>query len=322
VSSRFHPGELTLQRAIGAEGRLAAAQGVIRDFMLNQHRELFEKLPTLFVATLDAEGQAWASVISGPPGFISTPDDRTLVIGTCLQVTDPGVAGLRVGAPVGLLGIELHTRRRNRANGLIGAVLPDRIEVQVKQSFGNCPKYIYARRPHPTVWREPDGPQLIIERLSDAALQLIAASDTLFIASSSAAKFAEASELGNEGAGIDISHRGGLRGFVTVDRMGSADRLMMPDYVGNSFFNTLGNLVLWPHAGLLFIDWQAGHLLQLAVEVELQTSGEAIAAIPGAQRLVHMTVVRGTFRPHALALKWSEPQSPPQFSAGSPFMPR
>ena len=53
------------------------------------------------------------------------------------------------------------------------------------------------------------------------------------------------------------SHRGGHTGFARSSQApDGGDLLTLPDYVGNFMFNTLGNLLDWPQAGLLFIDWQ------------------------------------------------------------------
>jgi hypothetical protein len=76
---------------------------------------------------------------------------------------------------------------------------------------------------------------------------MMAAADTFFIASA------------NPGGNLDASHRGGQPGFVR--RRG--EQLWIPDYRGNSMFNTLGNLAVNPAAGLLFIDFAAGESLQL-----------------------------------------------------------
>ena len=320
MTTPFHPGEIALQQATGVYERMAVAgPRVIRDSMPDQHREFFEKLTTLFVGALDEQGCVWATMVAGPPGFIRAPDGHTLGVGASLDRHDPALAGLKPGAAVGLLGLESHTRRRNRANGVIIAAGSDGFALQVRQSFGNCPKYIYAREPRFLSQGAPALPHQFGARLNDASLHLIASSDTMFIASSSSGRLPPASDIGATGTGVDVSHRGGFRGFVAIDRSGSADRLTMPDYVGNYLFNTLGNLLLWPRVGLLFVDWQSGALLQITVETELQTVGEAVAAIAGAQRLLHMTVVRGIYRPHALSIAWSEPKSPPQFSQGSPL---
>lgn len=308
----FHAGEMALQERVGVRERMAGVgRQIIRDHMPDQHRELFEKLPSLLLATLDDEGQPWPTMLTGTAGFVRTPDARTMHIATRLAEGDPARAGLRVGAAVGILGLEPHTRRRNRMNGVVSAVASEDFSVQVVQSFGNCPKYIQGRVPAPRPERRPGLAQREGARLSDAARALIARSDTLFIASSSAARIAE---TGSGGAGVDVSHRGGPPGFVAIEHGKEGDRLTLPDYVGNSLFNTLGNLLQWPRAGLLFVDWQDGHVLQLAATAQIVHEGAALAAFPGAQRLLQLDVQHGWWRPQALPLEWSAAQPAAQFA--------
>ncbi|MFX5493875.1 pyridoxamine 5'-phosphate oxidase, partial [Acinetobacter baumannii] len=93
---------------------------------------------------------------------------------------------MSAGAPVGLLGIEMHTRRRNRMNGVL-APLADGWRVQVDQSFGNCPRYIQQRELQPagSPSAEADeglpAPQ-VLDRLDDDAIDRVRRADTLFIA--------------------------------------------------------------------------------------------------------------------------------------------
>jgi predicted pyridoxine 5'-phosphate oxidase superfamily flavin-nucleotide-binding protein len=307
----FHAGEIALQRRAGVHERMAAVGGqVIRDHMPDQHRELFEKLPTLLLATLDDAGQPWPTMLAGAPGFVRTPDARTMRIDAHLAEGDPARAGLRGGASVGVLGLEPHTRRRNRMNGVVSAVEEGGFSVRVAQSFGNCPKYIQGREPEPRADRRPGPVQAEGMRLSDAARGLVARSDTLFIASSSAARIAHA---GDRGAGVDVSHRGGPPGFVSIEHGDEGDLLMLPDYVGNHLFNTLGNLMLWPQAGLLWVDWKEGHVLQLAATAQIVHEGAALAAFPGALRLLQLRVLHGWWRPQALPMAWSAAVPAPQF---------
>ena len=49
------------------------------------------------------------------------------------------------GAAIGLLGIDLRTRRRNRLNGVIRREGAAGFDVDVEQSYGNCPQYIQLR---------------------------------------------------------------------------------------------------------------------------------------------------------------------------------
>src|SRR3954454_17565214 len=49
----------------------------------------------------------------------------------------------------------------------------------------------------------------------------------------------------------DCSFKGGASGFVRVT---GPSELAFPDYDGNGMFKSLGNLVVNPHVGMLFID--------------------------------------------------------------------
>ena len=209
---------------------------------------------------------------------------------------DPLRAGMGLGKPVGLLGIELHTRRRNRMNGRIAAWDGKRFDVAVAQSFGNCPQYIqsrdffFARSPSlrfAAAREERAG-------LDDAARALISESDTFFVAS-----YADRDESVG-GRAVDVSHRGGMPGFVRID----GDTLTIPDFSGKRFFNTLGNMVLNPRAGLLFIDFERGDVLQVSGRAEVILDSPEIATFAGAERLWRVHVQRVRARPGALALRW------------------
>lgn len=318
MEAAFHPGEVALQRLAGVDQRLdAIGRSVIRDHMPDQHRELFEKLPTLLVGAVDDQGQPWATMLAGAPGFVRTPDARTLHAAALPAADDPVAPLLAEGAPVGLLGLEPHTRRRNRMNGRITQLDPTSgLTVAVQQSFGNCPKYIQAREPE-WVPRNAAPAQAFGAALPAAARALVERADTLFIASASGARIGSA-----RAEGVDVSHRGGLPGFVGLcDQPDSTTLLTIPDYLGNFFFNTLGNLARWPRAGLLFVNPDSGDMLHLAVEARLVLEGDGIAQHAGAQRLLQARVLGGWWRPAALPLRWSAPVYSPHLAPMAPSRP-
>ena len=314
-TSPFHAGEQALQARAGVRERLeAVGRHVVRDHMPEQHRELFGKLPTLLVGVQDDAGQPWATMLHGAPGFVSSPDAGRLRVADLPTAGDPTAPWLVEGAAIGLLGLEAHTRRRNRANGRIRDVHDGGFEVEVLQSFGNCPKYIHARRPETidadTVTARRNEPSHELGPLLDApSLELLGRADAAFIASASGAHPGAA-----RSEGVDVSHRGGRRGFVAIERGAHGVRLTIPDYVGNFYFNTLGNLLAWPRAGLLVPDYEDGTLLHLAARAALVVDGPALDAFPGAQRLLRLDVLRATRRPGALPLRWSSPEAPSQFA--------
>ena len=318
ASSVFHPGEEEVQERAGVRERIAQVGSVmIREFMTDQHRHFFPHLPMILVGSLDARGRPWASMLVGRPGFLHSPDPRTLRINARPVPGDPLAAHLAVGSSVGLLGIELETRRRNRLNGVVTAVDARGFTVGVRQSFGNCPKYIQARA---WEWTDdaPTAGSATRERaaLSDAARRLIEAADTFFIASAVAdASAADAARAD----GVDVSHRGGNPGFVRIGvAAGGAAELTVPDFVGNFMFNTLGNLVVNPRAGLLFVDFARGDLLGLTGTVTIVWDGPEVEALAGAQRLLRIRIEEGWRVRGAIPLRWSAPEFSPHLQDTGP----
>jgi predicted pyridoxine 5'-phosphate oxidase superfamily flavin-nucleotide-binding protein len=302
----FHPGELEAQVRAGGGSR----GGAIRSAMPDQHRAFFEALPFVVVGSIepgapgDAGGWPVATIWTGAPGFVAVPDAETLRFAVTLDPSDPATRAFVAGAPFGLLGIELATRRRNRANGVIAVADARGVVVAVLQSFGNCPQYIHPRElqrvaPGPGAGAgagAPGAPNATerFDGLDDGAAQAIARADTFFVAT--------AARIDEPTGGVDVSHRGGPPGFVRVDR----NVLTIPDFKGNRYFNTLGNLVSEPRAALLFIDFATGDLLHLQGTTEIIWDGPEVRALDGAERLWRVRVERGWRQPAALPLRWVE----------------
>lgn len=304
AESPFHAGERAIQARLGVLDRMdQQGRQMIRTYLTQQHRQFFAQLSYVLVGTVDTAGNLWASILVGHPGFLSTPDDRTLHITASPLLGDPLAGTLAEGTQIGLLGIELHTRRRNRLNGIVTAVDSDGFDVQVGQSFGNCPQYIQARQSelnrHPVNLSQPIHP---METFGEAERLMITASDTFFIATAYQAASAGAA------SGVDVSHRGGKSGFVRVD---DNQTLTVPDFSGNHHFNTFGNLELNPHAGLLFIDFDRGDLLYLTGTADVIWDGDEISAYEGAERLLRFRLAHGYRVAGSLPLRWSEPELSP-----------
>lgn len=282
----FHPDEIAAQAHAG----VATLRSGIRDFMPEQHRSFFAALPYLLVAARDAGGWPLATLLEGEPGFIASPDPGTLRVNALPSGTDPAAGVIRCAEEIGLLGIDFATRRRNRANGLVSRLHGNGFTIAVRQSFGNCPQYIQRR----AITRAEAAGSEARERasLDTEALSLIERADTLFVASRSRA------DAGPAG-GSDISHRGGLPGFVRID----GDTLLIPDFRGNRYFNTLGNLLGEPRSSLLFLDFDTGDLLQLQGLASIDWEAAATDLVQGAERAWRFRITRGWYRPRAAALR-------------------
>ena len=299
----FHAGEQAVHDRLGIRQRmLDVGQRVIRNAMPEQHQRFFEQLPFMLAGSVDANGRPWASVLVGRPGFVQAPDAKHLNFMVRPIPGDPLAEGLTLGAQLGFLGIELHTRRRNRVNGHVVAADAQGFRVEVDQSVGNCPQYIQGRE---FQWVREAGDLMLrtTEQLSvlDAdALAMIERSDTLFIATQAPA--ADSGPDMQTGRGADVSHRGGRPGFVKIE---DERTFLVPDFTGNFFFMTLGNLQVNPRAGVLFIDFDTGDLLTLTGTAEVVWAGDELKAFDGAERAWRFRVEAGWRLRDALPLHWA-----------------
>lgn len=294
AGSPFHAASLKIQQQLGIAERLdVQGRRGVGASLTPQHQQFFPQLPFVVAASTDVTGQPWATLLFGKPGFIAADTPASLRVQAMPAPGDPLAASLVAGAAVGLLGIDLETRRRNRVNGHIACASTNGFTLDVEQAFGNCPKYIQRRSPQAVTRQIHPSQQLTA--LDEPARRLIAAADTLFIGTAHA-------------AGVEVSHRGGKPGFVRIDADGS---LTLPDFVGNGHFRTLGNVIAEPRAGLLFVDFSSGDMLHVAVRIELIWDGDELRSFAGAQRLLRCRVVRAIRRSGASPLSFdaAEPSS-------------
>ncbi|KAJ3125578.1 hypothetical protein HK101_005905 [Irineochytrium annulatum] len=257
-SSTFHYGEATLQNLVDFRQHAEYSySSFIQPAMPRQHRDFYDKLPYILFAHLDTDGRPWCSFLHGQPGFVTSPDARSL---SATFTPTPGdevarrlvdVTGGRARPEIAFLGLDMGERRRNRMNGAVVGVRSmrdGRVEVRTKvtQAFGNCPKYIQAWR----VVGKRDSSKAVVEkwqkqsnggllqatRLLDGKVEaMVARADTMFIATRYLREGKD--KAGNEPSqayGLDVSHRGGEPGFIKVEDGGKV--IYIPDYAGNNMF--------------------------------------------------------------------------------------
>lgn len=261
----FHDGERHVQERAGETPQAQRSAAVISPTIMKAALSFLEQQYLLAVGSLDAAGNPWASVLLGEPGFVSAQNEQTVLLDNhqgLSSPSDPLWHNIHQGADVGMLAIDLMTRRRLRINGYMqpledsGQTCAGPVfKLAVDQAYPNCPRYIQKRElSMMPVDTQPVANATRGTALNDEQMQLINIADTFFVSSA------------NPGQGVDVSHRGGNPGFVQlIDR----NRLRVPDYRGNSLFNTLGNFTAYPRAGLIFIDFVRSRSLQMTGEVSI-----------------------------------------------------
>lgn len=280
----FNESEVAIQTRLGFADEVAAqTAGFVRESMPDQHRTFFNELPFVLMGLVDQTGRPWAIPHFGKPGFITSPSAKTLVIDKRPQLESVLDLNLDAGQKIGLLGIQLETRRRNRMNGVINSAGDDKISITVDQSFGNCPQYIQTREldfSQSSEFTDSLNSYHLNNKLDSYSKSLIETSNTFFIASRSQHFDSEWS------SGLDVSHRGGKPGFVSV----SDNTLLFPDFSGNRFFNTLGNIESDGRVGLVFTDFTMGDALFLTGTARVIWDPVQAERFQGAQRLVEVEV--------------------------------
>lgn len=265
----FHAGERAIQqKARVSERIIKQGQRVIRSYLLDQHREFFNNLAYVVLAATDQSGTPIPFLRCGNPGFITTPTDTRIIISAPPLKGESETLNLKPGAKIAMVGIDLLTRRRNRLNGTIIEASPEKLVIDVDQSFGNCAQYIQRRCiSEPSADFGKSNETLTSATLSDEQQKIISNADIFFIASRSADLQKEnATKTNDKRNGLDVNHRGGPTGFVELI---DDQTLKIPDYKGNNYYNTFGNIYQDNRTGLQFYDFSTGDVLTLSGRGEI-----------------------------------------------------
>ncbi len=253
----FHEGECEVQKRVGEEHIAKRTGQIISDRIPGRAIEFINKQPMVITSSIDKDKNIWTSILVGKPGFVTALDEQNVQINLSKLVSsklDLFWENIRENTNIGMLFIELTTRKRLRVNGMV-SLSNENINVSVQQAYPNCPKYIQ-RREIEVVKTDTDlsNSNLNGSSLTNDLKQWIENLDTMFVGSS------------DDKSNLDASHRGGDPGFIQIV---DESTLKIPDYPGNSMYNTLGNFMSNPKAGLLFVDFKEGKTLQLTGKAEI-----------------------------------------------------
>ncbi|WGV25558.1 pyridoxamine 5'-phosphate oxidase family protein [Halotia branconii] len=285
----FHSGEIAVQTQAGVQEEAQRLCNLISSTIKPSAQEFLHTQQLAIASTVDINSRVWASLLTGESGFVEVLNTQAIQINAIPIQTDPSHQNLQTNNDIGLLIIDLTNRRRLRLNGK-AEINHKNIKVQIQQVFFNCPKYIQIRHIEKTVIDSLEQPETFItDALSETNQLWITQADTFFIASY------------HPESGADTSHRGGLPGFVQVV---NSNKLVFPDYSGNNMFQTFGNLIVNPNAGLLFIDFAQGHTLQLTGKAKVIWDVERLSEFVGAQRIVEFDIEQILEIRNSTPLRW------------------
>jgi hypothetical protein len=300
----FHPGERAIQEQTGERGTALLNGGLIDGRIPAPARPFVVMQRFCLLGWSSPAGDVWATLLTGPRGFARSDDEGAVVAMALnkqsgIRFRTPPLAEMRERDHVGVLFIELETRRRLRVNGRVARLGGDELVVDVEHAYPLCPKYIQRRHLKETEAEPASAGVREGVGFPDELTEWASAADTFFVASA------------HPDGPADVSHRGGKRGFVRVD----AGVLRIPDFPGNSMFNTFGNLMLNPRAGLVFVDFATNRQLQLTGDARLDlAAGDANGETGGTGRWWEFTPRRWVVSPLDATFEWA-------FVDASPFNP-
>ncbi|KAF3883849.1 MULTISPECIES: pyridoxamine 5'-phosphate oxidase family protein [Nostocales] len=286
----FHSGEIAIQNKAGVREEAQRLCQTIGNLIKPAAQEFLKNQQLAVASTVNAKGRVWASLLTGDSSFVRVLSEQTIEIHPTFLTRDLLTQNLASHNTIGLLVIDFANRRRLRLNGKATLQSDGKIYVELKQVFFNCPKYIQLRHIETKLAESLKQPEILTrDVLSQTDESWITQADTFFIASYHP-------EFGN-----DASHRGGCPGFVRVI---NSHKLLFPDYAGNNMFQTFGNLQVNPHAGLLFVNFESGHTLQLTGQAKVIWDAEKLSEFAGAKRLVEFEIEQVLESRNACPFRW------------------
>lgn len=111
---------------------------------------------------------------------------------------------------------------------------------------------------------------------------------------------------------MDTNIRGGPRGFVRIlENNQDGFSLVYPEYSGNRYYQTLGNLKTTPRAGLVFPDFATGDVLYLTGTTEILAGKDAAELIGRTNLAVKIKVRRYKYVKSGLAFRAEEGEFSP-----------
>lgn len=137
------------------------------------------------------------------------------------------------------------------------------------------------------------------DRIPDEVIKFITEADTVFLASIFKSQSSTKGKYPSH-AGMNI--RGGLPGFIRVNPS-DARTVVLPDYSGNRYMSSLGNIIMTPLAGLTIVDFKTGDVLYLTGTAQVLTGPAAMEIMARQPCLTVIEVTGYTFVRNALPVR-------------------
>ncbi len=285
--------------------------GFVNDEMSRRHVEYYRSLRYLPFGVADERGRLWATILCNPE--TTAEGSEVLKVKARVNPADPFVQAVCSSSPRQFAGVAVDFTDRSRIK-LAGWIDRATLEAETltltlrpNEHLGNCPKYITVRELRPT--RRTPETTALDAKLSSEAKAILRQASTIFIATRHSDSDPRESDMG-------LNHRGGPKGFLRYFEDDRGAHLVLPDYSGNRFYQSLGNVETDPVMGVAVPDFASGALLQVSGRASNLFDDEASRLMPGATLVTLISIDEAFFTSGALDLELDGDEQP------SPYNPK
>jgi uncharacterized protein len=259
-------------------------------FLSTEMKDFAESRDFCIISFVATNAQVCGRLLHGRLGeFAKAPDEHHLII----QPLNLTLDDLPLGKPdagswrLGIIFIEFETRKRVCVHATAKwEETAGCLVVEVTESFCHCAKYI--------------NPTYRIARFAASGLREFTRAEFAMAANRGGLIQQLVGFLANQGVAflctVDrngqcaVNHRGGKRGFISVNAIEGEACLLLPDYTGNGAFEAIGNIWETGRAAVFVPDPERGYGVCVSGSAEifdgqvLQT--EPFVRFSGAQRVL------------------------------------
>lgn len=238
------------------------------------------------IASRSKTKHIWCSLLTGSPGFLSAPTERSMSIIARPLLQDPLASNIRPGGAMALLAIDFFSEWLMTVEGEWETTTKG-ILAHAREAFVAHSKWIHRRKVTRDVPRTL--PSFHHDIILDANLQAwIRQTDTFFIARQM------------PGGGLQAEHRSGRPGFVEVV---DNQTIVFPECIDTAH-GTSVNLASDRRGGLLFLNFENGDTLQVTGRARLIADPTWSAKAKGAQPAVTFAVESVICTENAIPWRW------------------
>eukprot|EP01080_Neovahlkampfia_damariscottae_P008288 gene8288-112_t len=267
----------------------------------------FQGLKYLPISTLDSEGFPCTTILSSPQISIK---GQYIHIKATFPPGDLFVSALehdnnkdKKNSLFAALGIDFNNRRRNKLSGILEHYFIDKNTIELKlisnEYLGNCPKYITIRK-LVSKTRQPQKPIETV-KFDEYSLKMLNNTSTIFLSTRHFSKIQQEIDMG-------LNHRGGSPGFVRYYEDKKNAFLVIPDYSGNRFYQSLGNIESDKVAGIVIPNFVNGDILYCIGMAENLFNQEAEDIMPTITLLTRIKLTKTVLIKQGLNLELSSPE--------------